>query len=412
MATDAAGFGSTDRIDTLDLIRGVAVMGILSVNIVDFGSPQAQYTNPVALGRTDPASMWVWLLNYVFVDGKFYTLFSMMFGASLLLVTERADASGRGGWSVHWRRMAALFVIGTLHAILLWRGDILVAYAVAGLVATKLRHRSDKVLKRWAIGLLSLMVALMVLTFFGQTHLLSKVEDGTATPQMLEQAKAVQGQFLPSAEKIAKDIAVNTGPYLARIAELARHYLNELAASLFLLPITVGNMAVGMLAYRRGLFTGAWDDARLKRLAAWTIPLGMIAHLLLALVLWRLDFPGPMLMTGLHGAMLPFQIAQALGYAALAVLLARGWGPISRRVAAAGRAAFSNYLGTSVLMVLLFNVAGFYGQWPRWQMWLVVPLVWALMLLWSKPWLERYRYGPAEWLWRSLANLKPQPMRR
>ncbi len=411
MATNAPGFGSTDRIDTLDLIRGVAVMGILSVNIVDFGGPEQRYFNPLALGPSDPASLWVWALNYVFVDGKFYTLFSMMFGASLLLVTERADASGRGGWSVHWRRMAALFVIGSLHALLLWRGDILVSYALAGLVATRLRHVSDKALKRWGIGLLALMMLLMGAMFAGQTHLLAKVDAGQA-PDRVEEARAIRSAFTPTAAEVARDIAANTGPAFVRMRDLGQHYLTELGAALFLLPITLANMIAGMFAYRRGLFTGAWDDARLKRFAAWTIPLGLAAHAALAFTLWATGFPAPAMMTGIHGLMLPIQIAQGLGYAALAILLARGWGPLARRVAAAGRAAFSNYLGTSALMVGMFNIAGYYGRWDRWPMWLIVPCVWALMLLWSKPWLDRYRYGPAEWLWRSLANLKPQPMRR
>ena len=113
-------------------------------------------------------------------------------------------------------------------------------------------------------------------------------------------------------------------------------------------------------------------------------------------------------------AVAPFRIAMAFGYAALFILLARRMGPVARRFAAVGRAAFTNYLGTSLLMTFVFYGWGFglYGDLTRAQAWLFVPLVWLIMLAWSKPWLDRFNYGPFEWAWRSLARGKPQPMRK
>ena len=111
---------------------------------------------------------------------------------------------------------------------------------------------------------------------------------------------------------------------------------------------------------------------------------------------------------------MPFYYLQAAAYAAAIVLLARRGGALVARLAAVGRAAFSNYLGTSLVASGLFYGygLGLYGRLNRLEAWLVAPLVWALMLLWSKPWLERWRYGPFEWLWRSLARGRPQPIRR
>jgi uncharacterized protein len=104
----------------------------------------------------------------------------------------------------------------------------------------------------------------------------------------------------------------------------------------------------------------------------------------------------------------------AFGYAALIILLSRSFGPLAQRIAAAGRCAFSNYLGTSLLAAFFFNGwgLGLYGSLSRWQAWSIVPVFWALMLLWPKPWLEHFNYGPFEWAWRSLARGKLQPMRR
>jgi uncharacterized protein len=108
------------------------------------------------------------------------------------------------------------------------------------------------------------------------------------------------------------------------------------------------------------------------------------------------------------------RLLMVIGYAALIILLTRGGGPLVARIAAAGRAAFTNYLGTSLILTGIFYGwgLGLYGQFERWQVYLFVPLMWALMLLWSKPWLDRYRYGPFEWLWRTLARGERQPMRK
>ena len=131
---------SADRILSLDVIRGVAVMGIFSVNVIAFAMIEAAYFNPAAYGGHSGADLAVWAANMVVIDGKMRTLFSMLFGASMLLVIERAEAAGRSGWSTHFRRMAVLFGFGLLHYYFIWYGDILTLYAVSGLVAYRFRN--------------------------------------------------------------------------------------------------------------------------------------------------------------------------------------------------------------------------------------------------------------------------------
>jgi uncharacterized protein len=113
-------------------------------------------------------------------------------------------------------------------------------------------------------------------------------------------------------------------------------------------------------------------------------------------------------------ATVPVRPLMIIATAALIIIATRRGGAIVDRVAAAGRAAFTNYLGTSILMATFFYGygLGMYGRFSRWELWLVVVAMWALMLIWSKPWLDRYRYGPFEWLWRSLSRAELQPMRR
>src|SRR3954469_890664 len=120
------------RITTLDTIRGIAVMGIFSVNVIAFAMPEAAYFNPAAYGGTHGASLGIWVANYVLIDGKMRGLFSLLFGASTLLVIQRAEAEGLDPRRVHFRRMAWLLVFGLGHFFLLWYGDILTLYAIIG----------------------------------------------------------------------------------------------------------------------------------------------------------------------------------------------------------------------------------------------------------------------------------------
>ena len=181
-----------------------------------------------------------------------------------------------------------------------------------------------------------------------------------------------------------------------------------------LLPETLGFMLIGMAAFRTGLFTGKWSNACYRQVAIWGIGIGLAAH---AVTVWldiQSNFAVPVISGTFFAAMTPFRVLQALGLAALIILLGQGGGWLAQRVAAVGRTAFSNYIGTSMVLVPVFAGwgLGLFDQLSRAQAWLLVPVIWAMMLGWSLPWLEPFRFGPLEWLWRSLARGKRQPMRR
>jgi uncharacterized protein len=403
-----------DRIQSLDVIRGVAVMGILSVNIVDFSGHNAAYLNPAALGWPDPASLLVWALNMLLVDGKFRTLFSMLFGASMLLVIDRAEAAGASGWNTHWRRMLVLLGFGMAHAILIWRGDILALYAVTGLVAYGFRNVPVGKLIGWAVAL-SLINAILFgaigATLFQQQ---AAALAGSASADLLRNWDANFHSFYPAADQVARDLAIYDGGWLGIVAHEAGKASQIVTNTILLLPDTLGLMLFGMAGYKSGFLTGDWDDGQYRRIAAWCIAVGLAAFGMLVAADIASGFSVPVILTGFMTAVAPFRIAMAFGYAALLILLARRMGPVARRFAAVGRAAFTNYLGTSLLMTFVFYGWGFglYGDLTRAQAWLFVPLVWLIMLAWSKPWLDRFNYGPFEWAWRSLARGKPQPMQK
>ncbi|MGZ8286604.1 MAG: DUF418 domain-containing protein, partial [Allosphingosinicella sp.] len=177
---------------------------------------------------------------------------------------------------------------------------------------------------------------------------------------------------------------------------------------------TLAYFLLGMAALRSGFLTGGWSPARYLKTALLGFGFGIPAYALLAWLLVRDGFSVPMLFGLSMGAAVPFRLLMVIATASLIILATRKGGALADRIAAAGRAAFTNYLGTSLIMTTLFYGygGGLFARLGRAELWLVVLAAWALMLLWSRPWLDRFHYGPLEWLWRSLARGSAQPMRR
>ena len=212
------------RIATLDVIRGVAVMGILTVNIVAFAMPEAAYLNPAAFGGHAGLDLAVWAFNLVAVDGKMRGLFSFLFGASMLLVIDRAAAKGESPARVHFSRMFWLFVFGEAHFILLWRGDILSHYAVIGCLAYFFRKMPPYKLIGIAIILILLEVLLAANFAFGVNSAEIAARAPHAAASAVRQYQEFQGSFgVPPADLLARDLALHRGPYPALFA----HRLDE-----------------------------------------------------------------------------------------------------------------------------------------------------------------------------------------
>jgi uncharacterized protein len=173
-------------------------------------------------------------------------------------------------------------------------------------------------------------------------------------------------------------------------------------------------MLFGMAALKSGFLTGEWDDARYRRLAVRCFLIGIPAYCALIYNIFRDDFSPAGLFTWSIAATVPIRPIMIVAIAATIILATRRGGWLTERIAAAGRAAFTNYLGTSIVMTGVFYGwgLGLFGQLDRAELWLVVIAMWVLMLAWSKPWLDRYQYGPFEWLWRSLSRGERQPMRK
>ncbi|HEX8381229.1 MAG TPA: DUF418 domain-containing protein [Allosphingosinicella sp.] len=404
------------RIATLDIVRGIAVMGILAMNIVAFAMPFQAYLNPMAYGLENGADFASWVVSFIFVDGKMRGLFSFLFGASMLLVIERAQAGGHNAASIHYRRMFWLLVFGLIHLYLIWYGDILVGYALVGMVAWFFRNKEPRALIRWGIGLLTVQLIVFAILSAGAFHLESAAAAPGATADAVKEWRTLEGQFgVLGGEALATKLGLFRGDYLSLVENrLSTHALAPVKGLLLFGWETLAYFLFGMVALRNGFLRGGWSDSAYRRTALIGFGLGVPAYALLAWILVRDDFSVPMVMAIVMAATVPVRPLLVVATAALIVLLTRRGGALVERIAAAGRAAFTNYLGTSLLMTSLFYGygAGLFGNLSRVELWLPVIAMWALMLIWSKPWLDRFQYGPLEWLWRSLSRGSLQPMRR
>ena len=401
------------RILTLDVTRGVAVMGIFSVNVVAMAMIQVAYFYPPAFGFDHLSDKLLWLTNFILVDGKLRSLFSIMFGASMMLVIDRAVAAGRSGWRTHYARMIVLMGFGFLHFLLLWWGDILTHYAAVGMLAFlffKLRART-----LFIISVLGFLLYAGPSAYFSTKGIAmyEQVQAGTASAEMRKDYEERAKDLFPDAKTIAEDKAAHrTIPTHVRAA------VNEgLDTPFDLGPLwieTLSLMLLGMAGYKSGFLTGEWDRRRYRKVAVAGIGAGLVGYAGFAAWSWLHDFAAPYAMTAYGGYSPLLRPVMACGYAALAILLVSPGGMLTQRLAAVGRTAFTNYLGCTIIGTLVFYgfAGGLYAEVSRSQAWLLVPPVWLLMLAWSKPWLERFHYGPFEWAWRSLARGKLQPMRK
>ncbi len=404
------------RIATLDILRGVAVMGILAMNIVAFAMPMAAYFNPLAYGDRGMDEVATWFINFVLVDGKMRGFFSFLFGASMLLVIERAEAGGRSPASTHYARMFWLLVFGLVHLYLIWWGDILAHYALVGMAAYAFRNQLPRALLFWALGLLALQIALVGsgAMFFYAAEAAAAAPD--ATPEQLEVWRQISADFVPlTGAALQFDLATFRGDY-AGILEYRVHKMlwSPLIQLFFGGWETLAYMLLGMAALKTGFLTGAWERRRYARVALITLAIGIPAYIVLGWILYRAEFGVPDIFAVSMTATSLVRPLLIVGYAALVILLTARGGALVERIGAAGRVAFTNYLGTSLVMTTIFYGYGFglYGALERPTLYLLVLGMWAAMLLWSKPWLDRFQYGPFEWLWRSLSRFSLQPMRR
>lgn len=420
---------SVDRIVSLDLIRGFAVLGIFSVNIIGMAFWAPVYFQPVFQGFDSLGDKLMYLVNFVLVDGKLRSLFSMLFGASMLLVIDKAVQAGRSGWKTHYSRIFWLLIIGLIHFYIFWWGDILSHYAIIGMIAYLWRNCRPKTLAIWAAVLLTFNVGFGAYQTYEQRQRQQQAQAEREAQPEAQEEEAAPPAIVPGSVPGTRGINPDGPPIEPYIDAKAKHQSlvthtrdqieHELTqpfmVSLFLLPETLGLMLLGMSLYRYGYLTGDLSDRTYRRWALIALGGGILYTSAVAAWIATNGFAPPFAGMGRNMLTTWTRPLMAMGYAAFLILITRkGLGWWTERLAAAGRMAFTNYLGATLVMTpIMFGFGfGLFGELTRGTAWLFVPPVWLAMLVGSKWWLERYRYGPLEWVWRSLARWQLQPMRK
>lgn len=403
---EAAPVAATERIVSLDVLRGFAILGILVMNVQSFSMIDAAYLNPTAYGDLTGLNRLVWTLSHLFTDLKFISIFSMLFGAGIVLFASRLKAKGIAPAGVHYRRAFWLIVIGLAHGFLFWYGDILAAYGLVALIAYLF----------WKVRPIPLLiVGLIVMSVASGLYLMAGMAVQYAPPEALE---GIAHFWQPTSEMAAETIAAYRGSWITQMSQRAPAMAASvtLVFAMFHAWRTGGMMLIGMALFKWGVLSAERSRRFYAILAAIGFALGFpliwIGIVRRFAVDWEIAYG---FFTGSQynywGSMFV-----ALGYVAVIMLIVKSGvlKRVARTLAAAGRMAFTNYLMQTLIMTTIFygHGLGLYGRVERSHQILMVFAVWAFQLWFSTAWLRRFRFGPAEWLWRTLTYMRPQPMRR
>lgn len=417
-----------ERISALDTLRGFALLGILLMNIVAMGLFGAAYDDPTAAGGSTGANLWVWAVLHVVAEGKMRCLFSMVFGASVVLLTSRLEARGTSG-DIYYRRTLWLMLFGILDAYLLWVGDILYPYALCGLALFAFRKMSARALVTIGLTIALFSSAGYVGWGFATRDMLTQgrvaiaaSERGEKLTEKQEEAKRSYEEWRrgnrPNAEELKKDADKWRGNFGSVVAARAKSVFGFHSQPYY--SPTSGNwdifsmMFIGMALFKMGVLSAE----RSKRFYVWMVLLGYGIGLPLnsysAWLIVKSNFD-PAIHIFANSSYDFGRLTVALGHLGVIMLLCKSglleW--LTDALGAIGQMAFSNYILQALIGAFLFTGYGFklYGQLERYQLYYVVAAIWVFQLIASPIWIRHFRFGPLEWCWRSLTYWKRQPMR-
>mgnify|MGYP006277817455 CR=1 FL=1 len=376
-----------ERIVSLDVLRGVAIFGILVINIQSFSMPTIVRINPTQYGTFSGVEQLIWLGSHVFFEQKFIALFSLMFGAGIVLFMQsKQDAEG-SAMVIHYRRTVVLLLIGLVHAYLLWDGDILVIYALCGFWSVLFWEESPRQLLLIGAVLIAIPTLLSLDAAF-RIGLSATHDAWTASEAAIQtEINAYQGSWLDGfAQRRDAAIAAHTTQFLS---STAWRY--------------TGLMLWGMALYKTGLLTNDWSRKAYRRLilvgatvgfafvgaGVWTVFSydwaggAGILH-------WELNNIGALFLAPTYASLVMYYCKDRLS------------GPLITACQAVGRTALSNYLFQTVVATTIFYGygLGLYGQVTRVEQMAVILVIWLVQAVLSVLWLRRFEYGPVEWLWR------------
>jgi uncharacterized protein len=421
-----------DRISAIDTIRGFSVLGILLVNIVQFGDVHWAYNNPHFVrafnpGGSNPLNIGVWAAIWILAEGKMRAIFSMLFGAGVILLTSRAEERGGGATmaDIYTRRNLWLMLFGILHCYLFWIGDILYSYALTALIFLyPMRKLSARALV--ITGAVVLLIDTPTAFFNARstweardkyTAVVATEKVGKKLTKDQETAKknwaAMQG---PSRKAIEEETAQARGNYLSNLklrtkwaprVESLSYYKGGFCDVLGMMLLGMGLLKLGFLSAQR-----SYAEYAAIAIAGYLAGIPINCYTVYIDIRDNFD-PATRMLSGITYDLQRFAVAFA--HIAVVMMLCKAgrmkW--FTSRLAAAGQMALTNYLFDTVVCCMVFCGYGFglFGKLERYQLYYVVAAIWAAEFIGSRIWLAHFRFGPVEWAWRSLTYWKRQPMR-
>ena len=382
---------STNRIDSLDLIRGVAILGILIMNITSFSQIGMAYLNPKLGAGIEGINGWIHSFAFLFADMRFMSMFSILFGAGMILFVQNIEQKELKPSKYHYKRMFLLLGFGLIHAYLIWMGDILVPYAICGCLVFLIRNWSSRALVTLAsvVFMAPVILNLLIYCTLSPTEL-GEIYDGIWNAESSNEIQAYQSSYLGQMK------ARSQGAYYLETSQFLSEGLWRYSAM----------MIIGILLFRLEWFTAIKGGAYYLRFGLVFLIIGLVISASGLYLCYERLWEGAWSMTLGHQFTYIASFSMALSYISILVF----WSTVGhgRRVQnllkKVGRMAFTNYIFSSVVCTFIFygHGLGYFGQFDRLEQWGIVLLVWLLILLLSNWVMSRYRQGPLEFLWRKL----------
>jgi uncharacterized protein len=398
----AAPIQPAERISEIDIVRGIALLGILMVNMSFFKAPVMMDRYP---SYYEPGfeQICAWFIQ-LFFTGKFYAIFSFLFGLGFFIFMERTLEKGIDLLPLYTRRLLVLLAMGAVHLFLLWSGDILFTYALVGFILLGFRRKSLQALKRWILGLFS--ASLLLQGLFGLIQGLGKAYSGEQYSQMM--AEIINSAVIVYSEGSFGELVayrmVNEVPYI-------------LISLIVWIPAVLAFFLCGLYVGKLGLFKDLEGSVLLLRKicrSGFTVgALGLFLYILLETGAWPVGValkPALLSMTNYFASLFIFPAYVA---AILLILQKRIGKKVLAPLAYAGRMALTNYLSQTLILITLFYGYGFgyFNRFSLAQGILLTLSLFLLQVLWSNLWFRKFKFGPLEWLWRGLTYKKFEPFR-
>lgn len=420
----------SERISAMDTIRGISLFGILLMNIVGFGLYKA-YFDPTNNGGATGLNLTVWWMNTLFFEGTMRGMFSMLFGAGILLFTSRKSESmeGTAVTDLFFRRLLWMLLFGVIHCyLLLWDGEILYSYAIVGMFAFSFRHLAPKHLIVGAAIILLVSTAFSVKDFFKYKD---ASEKATAAQTKKTKGQTLSQEDSTSIEKwngIVKEEKVTPEQLKQEMSARSKGYwsivmhklpVNQYMEMAFLYFIsfwdTLAMMLWGMSFFKWGILKAAKSNRFYWLMALIGYGIGITTNYFEGSHIVASNFS----ILSIYKTLMTYQLGRiptTCGHIAVIMLFVKsGLLPfLQRALAAVGQMAFTNYITHSIICNFIFLGYGFsmYGKLQRYELYYIVIGIWVFQLIVSPIWLKYFRFGPLEWLWRSLTYWKIQPMKR